>query len=109
MTLGCLPLGALFLPARKGYWLDLDRELTEAYLGGMSYCQVRAVVERKIDSEAGLRSLWRRFQEIARVASAPGLGQSFQGRMVLPWAQQRLCLWHQLHNLALGLKERCPG
>ena len=34
------------MPARKRYWLDLDRELTEAYLSGMSYRQVKAMVEQ---------------------------------------------------------------
>ena len=29
--------------------------------------------------------------------------------LVLPWAQERLCVWHQLHNLALGVRERYPG
>lgn len=145
---------------------------------------MKAMVERRINSQAGLMSLWRRFQEIARVASSPGLGQPLvtlyldeaylrvkgkpswvllalgenrQGRrhylgallspertqaawqrliegleipsggrglsvvpdgdqalgqavaLVLPWAEQRLCLWHQLHNLVLGVRERYPG
>ena len=29
--------------------------------------------------------------------------------LVLPWAKQRRCIWHQLHNLALGVRERYPG
>lgn len=185
--LGCgrsLALGALFLPARKRYWLDLDQAVTEAYLSGMSYRQIKAMVERRIDSAAGLMSLWRRFQEVAEQANSPGLGQPLvnlyldeayirvggkpswallalgeghRGRrcylgaclslersqgawqrlleglnipsggqgltvvhdgdqalaqavaLVLPWAKQRLCLWHQLHNLVLGVRERYAG
>lgn len=184
---GCgrgLALQALFLPPRKRYWLDLDRELTEAYLSGMSYRQVKAMVERRIESGAGVMSLWRRFQGIASRASSPGpgrplvalyldeayirvkgkpswallaLGEDGEGQrrylgallssersqgawqkliegleipsggrgltvvhdgdqalgqavaLVLPWAEQRLCVWHQLHNLVLGAREQYRG
>lgn len=66
-------LGALFLPSRKRYWIDMDKEITELYLSGVSYRQVKAIVERRIESGAGLMSLWRRFQERAKTASYPGL------------------------------------
>lgn len=73
--LGCggqLALATLLLPWRKRYWLDLDQAITEAYLSGASYRKVRAMVERRIQSGAGLMSLWRRFQEVAAKArSAP--------------------------------------
>lgn len=76
--LGCggqLALATLLLPRRRRYWLDLDQAITEAYLSGASYRQVRAMVERRIRSSAGLMSLWRRFQEVAakaRAAPLPG-------------------------------------
>ena len=76
--LGCgrsLSLGALFLPARQRYWLDLDRAITEAYLSGMSYRQMKAMVERRIESQAGLMSLWRRFQKVA--GPRPRAGKAF--------------------------------
>lgn len=76
--LGCgkqLELATLLLPRRKRYWLDLDRAVTEAYLSGASYRKVRAMVERRIRSGAGLMSLWRRFQGVAAKArSAPQPG-----------------------------------
>jgi len=185
--LGCggqLALATLLLPRRRRYWLDLDRAITEAYLHGASYRKVRAMVERRIQSGAGLMSLWRRFQEIAskaHSASLPGplktlyldeaycrvkgepcwallaLGENQRGQrgflgallssdrsqeawqklleslrpaaggtgltvmhdgdgalaaavaLVLPEAQQRLCLWHQLHNLFRQARDRYPG
>ena len=55
-------LGALFLPSRKRYWINMDKEITELYLSGVSYRQVKAIVERRIESGAELMSLWRRFQ-----------------------------------------------
>jgi transposase-like protein len=61
-------LAALFLPSRKRYWIDLDQEITKLYLSGASYRQLRYMVEKKIDSGAGLMSLWRRFQEAAQRA-----------------------------------------
>lgn len=73
---GCgrgLALGALFLPYRQRYWIDLDREITEAYLSGASYRQLKAMVERRIESGAGLMGLWRRFQGVAKRASTVGL------------------------------------
>lgn len=62
-------LAALFLPYRKRYWIDLDREITKRYLSGVSYRQVKAMMERQIESDAGLMSLWRRFQARANGAS----------------------------------------
>jgi len=61
-------LAALFLPLRKRYWIDLDQEITKLYLSGVSYRQLRYMVEKRIDSGAGLMSLWRRFQEVAQRA-----------------------------------------
>ena len=37
-------LGALFLPSRKRYWIDMDKEITELYLSGVSYRQVKAII-----------------------------------------------------------------
>ncbi len=71
-------LGALFLPSRKRYWIDLDREITELYLSGVGYRQVKAMVERRIESGAGLMSLWRCFQEKAKRASYPGLKEELK-------------------------------
>ena len=71
-------MGALFLPSRKRYWIDLDREITEFYLSGVSYRQVKAMLERRIESGAGLMSLWRRFQERAQGASYPGLKEKLR-------------------------------
>lgn len=176
-------LGTLFLPSRKRYWIDLDKEITELYLSGVSYRQVKVMVERRIESGAGLMSLWRRFQEKAKAASHAGLseklkvlyldeaytrisghpcwslialGEGYSGRraylgaaqspdrtetawtelldslgipeegkgllvlhdgdraimaalsMVLPKANTRCCLWHQLHNVYLRAKELYP-
>lgn len=78
---GCgraVALAALFLPSRKRYWIDLDKEITELYLSGVSYRQVKAMVERRIESGAGLMSLWRRFQEKAKAASYPGLKEKMK-------------------------------
>ncbi len=88
--LGCgghLALASLLLPWRKRYWLDLDRAITEAYLSGASYRKVRAMVERRIQSGAGLMSLWRRFQEVAAKArSAP-----FAGPVQLLYLDEAYC------------------
>lgn len=56
----------------------MDKEITELYLSGVSYRQVKAVVERRIESGAGLMSLWRRFQEKAKTASYPGLKEKLK-------------------------------
>jgi len=187
-------LGALFLPSRRRYWIDLDKEITELYLSGVGYRQIKAMVERRIESGAGLMSLWRRFQEKAKTASYPSregeklkvlyldevyiringepywsliaLGEDQRGNrsylgavpspdrteeawaklldspdsavigtrslgilgegkgllvlhdgdraimaalgMVLPRAKTRCCLWHQLHNVYLRVKELYP-
>jgi transposase-like protein len=36
-------LNALFLPRRKRYWIELDPRITELYLAGVSYRQIKAV------------------------------------------------------------------
>jgi len=71
-------LGALFLPSRKRYWIDMDKEITELYLSGVSYRQIKAIVERRIESSAGVMSLWRRFQGRAETASYPGLKEKLR-------------------------------
>lgn len=184
--LGCgkpLALDARFLPARRRFWGELDRTITEAYLSGASYRQVKALVEGRIQSNVGLMSLWQRFQERAKGAQSPALGKPLKvlyldeaylrvggqarwgllalgeardgtrhylgasvapqrseeawvelldrlgipdwGRglvvvhdgdqaiagavaMVLPKAEERRCLWHQLQNLFHQARERFP-
>ena len=56
----------------------MDKEITELYLSGVSYRQLKLMVERRIESGAGLMSLWRRFQEKAKVASYPGLKEKLK-------------------------------
>lgn len=178
-----IALAAPFLPPRRRFWGDVDRYITEAYLSGVSYRQVKAKVERRMKSDVGVMSLWRRFQERARAARSPSLegnlrvvyldevylrvggkpwwgllalGESREGKrhylgatlapersqeawvrllegldiaeggkglvvmhdgdqaiagavaLVLPWAQQRRCLWHQLQNLIRQARDRYP-
>lgn len=183
---GCgrtVALGALFLPSRKRYWIDLDHEITKLYLSGTSYRQLKYIVERKIDSGAGLMSLWRRFQEVAERAASPelkqdlrvlyldeayirvkgepywnllALGEDSAGKrayigaiqspqrrefdwlelleslkipnegkglivvhdgdqaiasaisLVMPWAKERNCVWHELHNVFVQAKTLFP-
>jgi transposase-like protein len=71
-------LAALFLTYRKRYWIDLDREITKLYISGVSYRQVKAMIKRQIESDAGLMSLWRRFQAKANCASYPGLKEKLK-------------------------------
>ena len=176
-------LAALFLPSRKRYWIDLDQEITKLYLSGASYRQLKYMVEKRIDSGAGLMSLWRRFQEVAqrapslkskqglgvlyldeayiRVKGEPywnllALGEDSEGKraylgaiqspyrgeaawiellerlkipgdgkgltvvhdgdqaiasavsLVMPWAKERNCVWHELHNVFLQAKALFP-
>lgn len=176
-------LDARFLPPRRRFWGDLDQRLTEAYLSGASYRQVKALLERRVASNVGLMSLWRRFQQQALHAKAPtaskplralyldevylriggrpqwgllALGEADDGTrhylgasltsqrsqqewqklldslkapgwgqglvvihdgdqaiaqavaMVLPQAQERCCLWHQLQGLIRGAREQFP-
>lgn len=183
---GCgrsISLGAPFLPGRRRFWGDLDRRITEAYLGGTSYRQVKALVERGMNRDVGLMSLWRRFQEQAkqakrgagagllvtvyldevylRVKGKPwwgllalgetpsgsrhylgaslarersreawerfveGLGLAEGGRgirvvhdgdqaiagavaLVLPWAEERRCVWHEMQNLIRRARDSYP-
>lgn len=178
-----IALSSIFLPRRKRYWIELDRRITELYLSGASYRQVKAILDRKIEWDCGLMSLWQRFQKIAKKASSPGLGETLkilyldeaytkvkgkpywsllalgEGKsgkraylgavlspdkseaswisllealeireagkgllvihdgdpaiasslsFILPKAKNRLCAWHQLHNLFLKAKELYP-
>lgn len=73
-----IALNALFLPRRKRFWIELDRKITELYLSGASYRQVKAMLERAIESDCGLMSLWQRFQKMAKNASSPGLGETLK-------------------------------
>ena len=66
-------LMAPFLPARSRFWGDLDRQVTEAYLSGASYRQVKGLVERAMPSDVGLMTLYRRFQRQAEAARRPNL------------------------------------
>jgi len=70
-----IALNAFFLPERKRYWIELDRKITELYLSGASYRQVKAMLDREMEWDCGLMSLWRRFQRMAKKASSSGLGE----------------------------------
>lgn len=183
---GCghgVSLAAPFLPARRRFWGDLDQRITEVYLSGASYRQVKALLERGMNSDVGLMSLWRRFQERARRAqSIPlrgplwavyldevylrvkgkpwwgllalgeiregqrhyigvtlsgdrggeawerfleglGLPEGGQGitvvhdgdqaiagavQIVLPWAVERRCVWHEIQNLIRRARDDYP-
>lgn len=187
--LGCVGCGhgvgldAPFLPARRRLWADLDRCITEACFSGASYRQVKALVERQVNTDVGLMSLWRRFQKQARQAQNPAteglvktiyldevylrvggqpwwgllaLGETEEGQryylqadlaeersleawqgfldgldpygggrgitvvhdgdqaiagavgVVLPWAEERRCLWHEIHSVIQRAKDRYP-
>ena len=71
-------LNALFLPKGKRYWIELDRKITELYLSGASYRQVKAILDRAMEWDCGLMSLWRRFQKMARKATSRGLGETLK-------------------------------
>lgn len=71
-------LNALFLPKRKRYWIEIDKKITELYLSGASYRQVKAILERAMESDCGLTSLWQRFQGMAKKASSPGLRETLK-------------------------------
>ncbi|MCL6579762.1 MAG: transposase [Candidatus Bathyarchaeota archaeon] len=73
-----ITLDALFLPKRKRYWIELDRKITELYLSGASYRQVKAILDRAMEWDCGLMSLWRRFQKMAKKASSSGLGETLK-------------------------------
>lgn len=76
--LGCgkeVALNALFLPKGKRYWIELDRKITELHLSGAIYRQVKAMLDRAMEWDCGLMSLWRRFQKMAKRASSPGLNE----------------------------------
>jgi len=73
-----IALDALFLPKRKRYWIELDRKITELYLSGVSYRQVKAILGRAMEWDCGLMSLWRRFQKIAKKASSSGMGETLK-------------------------------
>jgi len=73
-----IALDALFLPKRKRYWIELDRKITELYLSGVSYRQVKAILGRAMEWDCGLMSLWRRFQKTAKRASSSGLGETLK-------------------------------
>lgn len=178
-----IALDALFLPKRKRYWIELDRKITELYLSGVSYRQVKAILGRAMEWDCGLMSLWRRFQKMAKRASSSGLGETLkvlyldeaytkvkgkpywnllalgEGKsgkraylgavlspvkseaawisllealeipeagkgllvihdgdqaiasalsFILPKAQKRLCVWHELHNVFLKTRELFP-
>lgn len=70
-----IALNALFLPKRKRYWIELDSKITELYLSGVSYRQVKAILDRAMEWDCGLMSLWKRFQKMASKASSKGLGE----------------------------------
>ena len=64
-------LKALFLPKRKRYWIELGQKVTELYLSGASYYrQVKAMLDRAMEGNCGLMSLWRRFQKMGQKASS---------------------------------------
>lgn len=71
-------LDALFLPKRKRYWIELDRKITQLYLSGVNYRQVKAISGRAMEWDCGLMSLWRCFQKIAKKASSSGLGETLK-------------------------------
>lgn len=73
-----VPLNALFLPRRKRYWIELDRKITELYLSGASYRQIKAILDRAMEWDCGLMSLWQRFQKMAKKASSSGLGETLK-------------------------------
>lgn len=76
--LGCgkeVALNAIFLPKGKRYWIELDRKITELHLSGAIYRQVKAMLDRAMEWDCGLMSLWRRFQKMAKRASSPGLNE----------------------------------
>jgi len=70
-----IALDALFLPKRKRYWIELDQKITELYLSGVSYRQVKAILDREMEWDCGLMSLWKSFQKMAKKASSSGLGE----------------------------------
>lgn len=73
-----LTIAPIFLPKRKRYWIELDRKITELYLSGASYRQVKAMLDRKMEWDCGLMSLWKRFQNVARIASSSGLRETLK-------------------------------
>lgn len=73
-----IALNALFLPKGKRYWIELDRKITELYLSGASYRQVKAILDREMEWDCGLMSLWKRFQKMAKKASSSGLGETLK-------------------------------
>ncbi len=73
-----IALDALFLPKRKRYWIELDRKITELYLSGASYRQVKAILDRAMEWDCGLMSLWRSFQKVAKRAPSSGLGETLK-------------------------------
>jgi len=68
----------IFLPKGKRYWIELDRKITGLYLSGASYHQVKTILDRAMEWDCGLMSLWKRFQKVARIASLPGPGGDSQ-------------------------------
>jgi len=68
----------IFLPRGKRYWIELDRKITGLYLSGASYHQVKTILDRAMEWDCGLMSLWKRFQKVARIASLPGPGGDSQ-------------------------------
>lgn len=59
-----LALSTVFLPKRKRYWVELDSKVTELYLSGASYRQLKAMLDRQMEWDCGLMSLWHRFQKM---------------------------------------------
>lgn len=71
-------LSPIFLPKRKRYWIELDRKITELYLSGASYRQVKAILDREMEWDCGLMSLWKSFQKMAKKTLSPGLGETLK-------------------------------
>lgn len=71
-------LSSLFLPKRKRYWIELDRKITELYLSRASYRQVKAILDRAMEWDCSLMSLWRGFQKMAKKAQSPGLSETLK-------------------------------
>lgn len=59
-------LNALFLPKGRRYWIELDKKITELYLSGASYRQVKAILDRAMELDAGTNELMAALSEAGR-------------------------------------------
>ena len=63
---------------RKRYWTKVHSRITELYLYRINYRQIKAILDRVIEWDCELTSLWADFQRMANKTPSPGLGKTLK-------------------------------